>query len=254
MTTAVAAPGIPERGLAQQGYDYSPAELRQLSWALRFTPFLCMLGALYGLWTRQPLVHFLLGATGIIPMWFPAGHPFDRIYNHLLRPLWNGVRLPPNPLPRRVACVAGGSMNVAIGLGFLYDAPAVAYTFGAILVPLQLIVISTHFCVASWLYEVALRLFGVWTAPIAPARARELVAAGAQLVDVRDADEYARGHIAGAVNLPVDGIEQRLEALRGKPVVLYCASGLRSQKAWQVLARRHGLQQVYNLGGMTRWG
>lgn len=252
--TATATPGIPERGLAQQGYDYSPAELRELAWGLRFTPFVCMLGALVGLSTQQPLVHLAMAAMGILPFWAPAWHPVDRLYNHLVRPLWNGVRLPPNPLPRRIACAAGGSMNLGIGLAFLYGAPAVAYTFGAVLVPLQIIVISTHFCVASWLYEVALRLFGVWTSPIAAIRARELVDGGAQLVDVREPDEYARGHIGGAINLPVDGIESRLEELRDKAVVLYCQSGLRSQRAWQVLTRKHGLAEIHNLGAMTRWG
>jgi hypothetical protein len=147
MTTAELS--AQNRSLAQQGYDYTAEQLRELSWGLRFTPGVCMIGALYGLWTQQPMVHFVLAALGILPFWAPAWHPLDRLYNHVLRPLWGGVRLPPNPLPRRIACVAGGSMNVGIGLAFLNGAPVVAYVFGAILVPLQLIVISTHFCVAS---------------------------------------------------------------------------------------------------------
>ena len=39
------APSAQERALFQQGYDYSPQELKTLSWGLRFTPMLCMFGA-----------------------------------------------------------------------------------------------------------------------------------------------------------------------------------------------------------------
>ena len=137
--------------LAQQGYDYTPEELHKLSWGLRFTPFVCMLGAAYGLTTGNPNIHFALAALCILPFWFPAWHPLDRIYNHLIRPIWNGTPLPPNPLQRRIACVIGGSINIGIGVSFLSGSAILAYILGFILVPLQIIVISTHFCVASWL-------------------------------------------------------------------------------------------------------
>lgn len=244
--------GVQQRSLTQQGYDYSEQELSELSWALRFTPAVCMLFALYGLATQQAWLHFTLAAFGIVPFWFPAWHPFDRLYNHLLRPLWNGIRLPPNPLPRRVACVTGGTMNVIIGFAFLYGNVPLAYVFGFILVPLQLIVISTHFCVASWLFEVVLRLSGHWTPLIPVERAKELIGAGALLVDVRDADEFARGCLPGAVNLPLDQIDQRVDELRGKSAIIYCQSGLRSQRAMQLLQKLH-FDQVYNLGALNRW-
>lgn len=125
---------------------------------------------------------------------------------------------------------------------------------GAILVPLQIIVISTHFCVASWLYEVILRLAGAWAAPGDPAQMRQLVAEGAALVDVREPDEFAHGHINGAVNIPLDSLEARLDSLGNVPVVLYCASGMRSQRACALLRSRHGRDDVHNLGAMTRWG
>ena len=71
MTTA-AETTVEIRTLTQQGYDYSPADLRELSWGLRFTPALCMLGALYGLWSQNPFIHFGLAALGILPFWAPA--------------------------------------------------------------------------------------------------------------------------------------------------------------------------------------
>ena len=53
---------------------------------------------------------------------------------------------------------------------------------------------------------------------------------GAQLVDVRSSSEFASGHIPGAVNIPMDQIEARLEDLRpGAPLVLVCQSGKRAR-------------------------
>ncbi len=103
---------IQDRFLFQQGYDYSPQELKTLVWGLRFTPLLCMLGALCGLYWQAPRLHFLLAALGMLPFWFPDKHPLDFFYNKAIRPLFNGVELPPNPLPRRIACFMGGSMNI----------------------------------------------------------------------------------------------------------------------------------------------
>jgi rhodanese-related sulfurtransferase len=242
------------RALAQQGYDYSPPELRQIEWGLRFTPLVCMAGAAVGLATQQPLIHFFLAAMGILPFWFPSWHPMDRLYNHLLVPLWRGVPLPPNPLPRRIACFMGGMMNIGIGISFVLGSPAAAYGFGAVLVTLQLVVISTHFCVASWMFEGLLRSFGRWVAPISVQRARDLLGTGGLLVDVRTREEYSREHIEGAINLPVDDIDglQELGFAPDQDVVLYCRSGLRVQRAIQLLQQR-GYSRLHSLGAMARW-
>ncbi len=74
-----------------------------------------------------------------------------------------------------------------------------------------------------------------------------------QLVDVRTAAEYARGHIEGFINLPLDSLRQRLaELTRGKPVYLHCHSGLRSYIACRILTGE-GFT-CYNLaGGYRLW-
>ena len=52
---------------------------------------------------------------------------------------------------------------------------------------------------------------------------RELVAAGAQLVEVLPADEYRWAHLPGAVNLPLKELDARTEQLdRSRPVIVYC--------------------------------
>ena len=105
--------------LVQQGYNYcSVNELKNISNGLRFTPLLCMLIAIYGLYLQDPYLHFVIAALGIVPFWFPKGHPFDILYNYAFRFLVGGEKLPENPLQRRIACVMGGLMNVGIGVSF----------------------------------------------------------------------------------------------------------------------------------------
>ncbi|CAN5923897.1 hypothetical protein BH11MYX4_BH11MYX4_40370 [soil metagenome] len=77
----------------------------------------------------------------------------------------------------------------------------------------------------------------------------------ARLVDVRSAGEYASGHFDGALNVPVQELGKRMAEVgdKGKPVVVYRASGMRSASAAGML-RRAGFADVHDLGGMARWG
>ncbi len=86
---------------------------------------------------------------------------------------------------------------------------------------------------------------------------RALLASGAPVtvLDVREADESAEGHIPGAVLLPRGWLELRAEALvpRDAVVVVYCQSGVRSLLAAQRLLEL-GYADVRNLaGGFGRW-
>ena len=74
-----------------------------------------------------------------------------------------------------------------------------------------------------------------------------------QLVDVRTPAEYARGHIEGFRNLPLDGLRAHLSELDpGKPVYVHCHSGLRSYIACRLLTGA-GFT-CYNLaGGYRLW-
>ncbi|RME22567.1 MAG: rhodanese-like domain-containing protein [Deltaproteobacteria bacterium] len=81
--------------------------------------------------------------------------------------------------------------------------------------------------------------------------ARSLLAAGAQLVDVRTPFEFRSGHLDGAVNIPVDQLPRRLDGLdRQRPVVLYCRTGSRSRRAAGILARA-GYTDIHDLGPMS---
>ena len=57
----------------------------------------------------------------------------------------------------------------------------------------------------------------------------QLVTAGATLLDVRTPEEFAEGHLEGAVLIPVAELSTRLSEIpRDRPVVAYCRSGARS--------------------------
>jgi phage shock protein E len=79
---------------------------------------------------------------------------------------------------------------------------------------------------------------------------REFLAAGATVVDVRTPAEFRTGAYPGAVNIPLDALPQRVGELpKHRPVVLYCASGMRSATAANLL-RRAGFAEVVNAGGL----
>ena len=84
--------------------------------------------------------------------------------------------------------------------------------------------------------------------------ARERVANGALLLDVRTTGEFAEGHIDGAINIPIQELPGRLEELgaQTRGIVVYCASGGRSNLAKRLLEGK-GFDDVYDLGGMEAW-
>lgn len=70
-----------------------------------------------------------------------------------------------------------------------------------------------------------------------------------QIVDVRSPEEFARGHVRTAVNLPIDRLREKLGSLdRRRRVVVYCAVGYRGYLAYRILAQ-HGFADVVNLDG-----
>ena len=76
----------------------------------------------------------------------------------------------------------------------------------------------------------------------------------AQLIDVREPNEYENGHILGARNIPLSQMKQRQKEIRNdQPVYLYCQSGMRSGRAAQML-RRKGYRDLHQLqGGFKKW-
>lgn len=86
------------------------------------------------------------------------------------------------------------------------------------------------------------------------ATAKSLAAAGAKVVDVRTAEEFASGHVPGAINIPYDQIARRASEI-GPPataVVLYCRTGRRSGIAVEAL-QKAGYEKLYDFRSVTAW-
>ncbi|HEX9109169.1 MAG TPA: rhodanese-like domain-containing protein [Longimicrobiales bacterium] len=71
-------------------------------------------------------------------------------------------------------------------------------------------------------------------------------------VDVRTPEEFAAGHLPGAINIPVADLEQRWTELKSYPqrqIVLYCRSGHRAGLALEAV-KQHGIANAVNGGGL----
>ncbi|HLG60663.1 MAG TPA: rhodanese-like domain-containing protein [Ktedonosporobacter sp.] len=89
--------------------------------------------------------------------------------------------------------------------------------------------------------------------------AKQMIEAGARVIDVRQPEEWNRGHIAEATLVPLNGIYsfgkalQELDLSADEDVIFVCAAGQRSASASEI-ALLTGLKKVYNLAnGMNGW-
>jgi molybdopterin/thiamine biosynthesis adenylyltransferase/rhodanese-related sulfurtransferase len=90
-----------------------------------------------------------------------------------------------------------------------------------------------------------------------PGEVHGLLDDGVALVDVRETEEFATGHLPGARHVPRGYLESRIEGAvpdRSQRIVLYCASGNRSALAAHTLQEELGYENVASmLGGITLW-
>lgn len=76
----------------------------------------------------------------------------------------------------------------------------------------------------------------------------------AKLIDVREADEYAAGHIPASINIPLSKIESAQDKITDldTPLFVYCRSGNRSGQAVAWL-KQAGYSKVKNIGGIANY-
>jgi sulfur-carrier protein adenylyltransferase/sulfurtransferase len=90
-----------------------------------------------------------------------------------------------------------------------------------------------------------------------PAEVKELLDEGVAVIDVREDDEVARGHLPGAKHVPRSYLETRIEGVvpdRSTQVILYCQSGNRSAYGARTLVQDLGYEHVRSMtGGITLW-
>jgi phage shock protein E len=86
---------------------------------------------------------------------------------------------------------------------------------------------------------------------MAVSNVKDMIKAGAKVIDVRSPGEFADEAYPGAVNIPLNILPAKVAELgpKDKPIVLYCASGARSASAARLL-KQAGYTNVVNAGGL----
>jgi len=81
---------------------------------------------------------------------------------------------------------------------------------------------------------------------------KQMIAEGAIIIDVRSPQEFKNGNYKGSKNIPLDRIEAESKKIKAmnKPIVVCCASGMRSAQAKSILIR-NGVENVENGGGWS---
>ena len=78
----------------------------------------------------------------------------------------------------------------------------------------------------------------------------------ALILDVRESNEYSKGHIINSMHIPLSGLKTRMKELekhKANKIIIACRSGNRSSQACTTL-RKEGFEQVFNLsGGVMAW-
>jgi hypothetical protein len=143
--------------VALQGFTGVPdRDLKAVDLGLRVGPVFCMLLAGTATAYASPTMLLALAPLALLGAVLP-GSPFDVFYNHGLRHLLNGPRLPVYRAPRRFACgLAGAWLLVTAGL-LLAGATMAGQVMGWLLVATAAVPVTTGFCVPSFIFRLATR-------------------------------------------------------------------------------------------------
>jgi hypothetical protein len=148
---------VVRRRLQTRGFrDLSEDQACRLGPWMRFTPALQAL--LFGLSTVTGSVPVLFGLALLLAVGLVAGrHPFDWLYNGVIRPLERSPEMPRSPRRRRLVFVVGLAWCLATAWAFASGREAAGYLLGGIMTASTTLLAFTHICVPSFLME---RLFG----------------------------------------------------------------------------------------------
>ncbi len=116
---------------------------------------------------------------------------------------------------------------------------------------------AAWFVVASALLFVQFRVMATGPKAISTQMLTNLVnREEAVVVDIRGANDFNKGHIHGALNIPLSKIKESTESLekyKNKPIIMVCANGISVAAACSILTKS-GMERVFKLqGGMGSW-
>lgn len=140
--------------LDMQGFtDLSREEKSQVNIALRFTPTLCSITVVFGLYYQSWEVFAVLSVFGLLGTFTKRWHPFDVLYNVILSNPLKWQKLPPAPAPKRFACFIGFIFLLGGTVSFYFGAIYWGYFFGIGYIIAAMLMAITHFCIGSWLWR-----------------------------------------------------------------------------------------------------
>ncbi len=137
--------------LTTQGYCLSDPERRELSLALRFSTGLCLALVVIALALQSPVMVFALSGIGVIAG-FSARHPFDHLWNRVVRHAVGGPVLPPNPPRRRHSFKVAIVWLAAVGALLSAGATTAALLLGGLLVAACGAVTVANLCLPSEMF------------------------------------------------------------------------------------------------------
>jgi hypothetical protein len=145
------------RRLHTQGYlQYSDQQLADFKIGIRFAYALCTVLFSFGLFLSSPEV-LMVAATVAFLGAFPPYHPFDYLYNYVVRYIIGKPKLPPRSNQGRFACGIASVWLITIIFLMMRDNLLVANILGGLLLVVALLVTTTDICIPSKVYNFLFR-------------------------------------------------------------------------------------------------
>lgn len=145
------------KNIEAQGFlGLDDIQIAQLDGWLRFSPAICMIWTAIGVAAASPVIIASLVPFALLGGML-KGHPFDAAYNHVLRYIYGGPRIPAYGNPRRFGCLMASVVLSLTAASFALGLTPVGYGLGAMMVCMAGVNVFTGFCVPSHMYG---KLFG----------------------------------------------------------------------------------------------
>lgn len=139
--------------LKVQGYSgYSDTELTAFAFGNRFAYWVCLIILLLGVITANAPMLFVISVVAFGGIFLPY-HPFDYIYNHLIRHKLNRPALPPRSKQLKFTCTIATFWMITTALLFHFELYFAGYVMGSLLAIVAFIVSTTDVCIPSIIYN-----------------------------------------------------------------------------------------------------
>lgn len=135
-----------------QGHHLDDDALSEIGPWMRWPYVLCASILTVGVALASPTILWTLSAVALATVFLPS-HPFNYIYNYVVRHLTGTRPLPPSTIQGRFSCGVGGTWLIATGAAFFTGATTTAYVLGGALVAVATLLATTQICIPSIIFN-----------------------------------------------------------------------------------------------------